>query len=87
MYSSVYEKNYRNGELSNIVNYDDKGKKISMTPYKNGKKDGISITWDDKGRKNSEVPYKKGKKDGTAFYWNFGENKRQIQYVNGTEVK
>ena len=54
------------------VDKHENGKKKSETPYKNGKKDGLSTGWYKNGQKRAEVTYKDGKRWGrnTSYHEN-----------------
>lgn len=60
---------------------------IEKSHYKEGKKDGLSITFDDEGQK-IEAEYHAGKRDGVTTTWDSkGKLKKRVNYKQGKLVR
>lgn len=90
-------KDYRNGELrfetlykytkeGYIEYYYVYGTLLGVTPYKNGKKDGIEKEYHENGKLSVEMPYKNGKQVGVAkVYYENGNLMGETTFKNSDE--
>jgi len=53
-----------------MLDWSDSGQKISETPYRAGKIDGVATTWYPDGRKSSEAVLREGFQEGVTTHWN-----------------
>ena len=90
-------KDYRNGELrfETLYKYTKEGYTeyyyvygtlLGVTPYKNGKEDGIKKWYHENGKLESETPYKNGKVEGIKRrYYENGKLRSEESYKNDKE--
>ncbi len=64
--SFMYEVSEVRGIVTTKISYDETGMIRRITPYKNGRKNGVEQKYDSSGNLTADVNYKNGVKDGTA---------------------
>jgi antitoxin component YwqK of YwqJK toxin-antitoxin module len=82
--SETFYKDDRIEGVQKIYRYQLFGKREFEIPYKDGKKEGMSIGYHLNGKVEYEIPYKDGKQEGVEReYYEDGKIKREIPYKNG----
>ncbi|MDA7681354.1 SHD1 domain-containing protein [Verrucomicrobiales bacterium] len=60
------------------------GQKYFEANYKDGKKEGLSVSWDENGKKSSESNSKDGKKEGLEVFWyQNGQKRSEVNFKDG----
>lgn len=80
----LYEVAEASGNRTTLISYDETGQIRRMTPYVNGKKQGIEQKFDASGNLTAEINYQNGQKHGEAKgYFPNRETAFVKQYANG----